>query len=353
MKLASIEKITELQPIDGADRIEAARVLGFWTVVKRGEFKPGDFCVWHNPDTVVDVARPAYDFLKGKGRLRTCKIRGQVSQGLALPPSAFPNIDPYILKECPVSGDGEGFDVSDIIGIKKYEKPETGPAGMNMRGTSSVSTWPSFLQKTDETNIQSYPSLLRDFLAYDGVCVLTKKYDGSSATFYRHEGKFGVCSRNQELDVNGDSIWAKMARQYGLDGICEETGPMLTDGYAVQGEIVGPGIQGNPLKLEEHKLIVFDVYKITEREYLGRQYAEDFCRTRGLEFSDAVAGPMLHGMDEKAALELLLQYANVTDYGPGAPCEGLVLRSYQEQPSRHGSRNRLSAKVMSQRYVEE
>src|ERR1041385_9311328 len=66
MKLASIQVITDIRPIEGADRIEAATVLGYQTVIKKGEFRPGDLCVWHEPDTVT-ADRPEYEFLRSHG----------------------------------------------------------------------------------------------------------------------------------------------------------------------------------------------------------------------------------------------------------------------------------------------
>ena len=83
MKLASIQTVSEIRPIDGADRIEAATVLGYQTVIKKGEFHPGDRCVWHEPDTVV-AEKPEYEFLRKQGfRLKVSRFKGQVSQGLA------------------------------------------------------------------------------------------------------------------------------------------------------------------------------------------------------------------------------------------------------------------------------
>lgn len=352
MKLASIERILDVQPIEGADRIEAAKVLGFWTVAKRGEFKPGDLCVWHNPDTVVDTSNPAYDFLRGKGRLRTARFKGQVSQGLALPVRdlftpmelAFGHVPANTETGVPLT---EGSDVSEAIKIKKYEKPEPRCNAMSP-GSGRVSTWPSFLMKTDEVNIQSYPALLREFLTYAGPCILTKKYDGSSATYYRHEGKFGVCSRNQELE-GSDNIWARMAENYKLSEV-------VMEGGALQGEIVGPGIQGNPLKLADHRLYVFDGFTIQYNHgasYWIRSIFEEFCLAHDLNCSEGVAViDFYNPPTEEDALKTLLEWANKSEYAPGVPCEGLVLRPLTEQPSRHGSRNRLSAKIMSQTYVE-
>src|SRR6266699_3914343 len=112
MKLASIQIITGIRPIEGADRIEAATVLGYHTVIKKGEFRPGDLCVWHEPDTVA-AEKPEYEFLRKQGfRLKVSRFKGQVSQGLALPVGVLPPAD-YAL----------GDDVTELTGLRKYEKP--------------------------------------------------------------------------------------------------------------------------------------------------------------------------------------------------------------------------------------
>lgn len=342
MKLASIERIVDTQPIPGADRIEAARVLGFWTIVKKGEFKPGDFCVWHNPDTVVNIANPTYAFLKGNARLRTIRMRGQVSQGLALPVSSFIG-DPALH---PIAED-EGTDVSELLGIKKYEKPESG-FGMNLRGDSKPSNWPSFLQKTDEINIQTTPALLGEFIASGATCILTKKYDGCSATYYDTPTGQGVCSRNQELE-EGSSVWWNVQKKFDLLAKIKGTG------YAVQGEIVGPGIQGNPLGLTGLDFFAFDIFDIANGRYLSYREIVKFFAEHCIEGAAQVGlvRPDALGSTVDEVLEYLLAQADRTEYALGKPCEGLVLRSLDEVSSRYGSRGRLSAKIMSRIYVEE
>src|SRR5215510_4388453 len=112
MKLASIQTITDIRPIDGADRIEAATVLGYQTVIKKGEFKSGDLCVWHEPDTVA-AEKAEYEFLRKQGfRLKVSRFKGQVSQGLALPLTVLPDATYAV-----------GDDATTLTGIKKYEKP--------------------------------------------------------------------------------------------------------------------------------------------------------------------------------------------------------------------------------------
>src|SRR5205823_4715913 len=112
MKLASIQVITDIRPIEGADRIEAAIVLGYQTVIKKGEFRSGDLCVWHEPDTVA-AEKPEYEFLRKQGfRLKVSRFKGQVSQGLALPLAVLPAASYTV-----------GDDVTELTGIRKYEKP--------------------------------------------------------------------------------------------------------------------------------------------------------------------------------------------------------------------------------------
>src|SRR3954469_14411538 len=106
MKLASIQLIKDIRPIEGADRIEAATVLGYQTVTKKGEFRSGDLCVWHEPDTVA-AEKPEYEFLRSQGfRLKVSRFRGQVSQGLALPLTVLPARQYSI-----------GDDVTELTGI--------------------------------------------------------------------------------------------------------------------------------------------------------------------------------------------------------------------------------------------
>jgi len=133
MKLASIQTIADIRAIAGADRIEAATVLGYQTVIKKGEFRPGDLCVWHEPDTVV-AERPEYEFLRNQGfRLKVSRFKGQVSQGLALP-----------INVLPAGTYHPGDDVTAITGICKYEKS----LAPNLAGKAK-GAFPSWMTKTD------------------------------------------------------------------------------------------------------------------------------------------------------------------------------------------------------------
>src|SRR5438445_11897062 len=147
MKLASIQVIADIRPIEGADRIEAASVLGYRTVIKKGEFRAGDLCVWHEPDTVT-ADRPEYEFLRSHGfRLKVSRFRGQVSQGLALP-----------LAVLPAANYAVGDDVTELVGIRRYEKPLSSHQADVAKGG-----FPSWLPKTDEPNLRSFPAALDEF----------------------------------------------------------------------------------------------------------------------------------------------------------------------------------------------
>ena len=246
-KLASIQRIKQLESIEGADAIEKAHVLGWQLVVKKGEFKAGDLCIYCEIDSQFPD-KPEFEFLKPRGmRIRTIRLRGQISQGIAFPLSFLP----------------EGFDAvedtdcTDVMEITKYEPPMPASLGGIAKGR-----FPSFIPKTDETRVQ----VLQDVLdKYKGEkCYITEKLDGSSVTLFMNEGEFGVCSRNLELiETEENSLW-KVARQLDIENKLRA----LNGNYALQGEIVGEGIQSNKLKLRGQQIRFFNAFDINKSEYL-------------------------------------------------------------------------------------
>jgi RNA ligase (TIGR02306 family) len=153
-KLASIQKIWKIEPIEGADKIELAYVLGWQCVVNKGQFKPMDLAVYFEIDSFLPI-KPEYEFLRsssyknsdilGEGfKLKTMKFRGSISQGLLLPISNFPDI-PKDIKL--------GTDVSELLGIRKWEIAERATTGGNV-----VGTLPMDVPHTDETRVQNEPN---------------------------------------------------------------------------------------------------------------------------------------------------------------------------------------------------
>lgn len=247
-KLASIQRIKALAPIEGADAIEKATVLGWQLVVKKGEFKVGDLVVYCEIDSLMpDV--PEFEFLKPRGmRIKTVRLRGQISQGICFPLSILPNHAPII----------EDSDVTEFLGIVKYEPPI--PACLNgvMKGK-----FPSFIPKTDETRVQVLQNVLD---RYKGeLCYITEKLDGSSATYFVNNGAFGVCSRNLELIEDAENSFWKVAKDMDIENKIRSTGKNL----ALQGELIGEGIQGNKLKLKGQMVRFFNAFDIDKYEFLN------------------------------------------------------------------------------------
>lgn len=258
-KLASIQKIKKILPHTNSDNLELAIVQGWQCVVKKGEFKEGQWIVYCEIDSILPQT-PWSEFLRRLNfRIKTIKLRGELSQGLVLPMNVLP--EQGIVSKDGVVGInyaiGEDEDVTEVLGVTKYEPPV--PANL---GGDSKGLFPSFIPKTDETRIQSMAWLLEK---YEGVpFYITEKNEGSSATFYWKDGAFGVCSRNMELkETEGNSFWA-FARETNM----EERLRTLNRNVAIQGELIGNGIQGNIYGLKGRTVKFFNVFDIDERRYL-------------------------------------------------------------------------------------
>ena len=275
-QLATIQKVSEVRPIPEADFIELVVIKGWQCVAKKGEFGPGALCVYFEVDSYLPVdAR--YEFLRGSSyrnndfmgegfRIKTVKFRGEISQGLALPVSAFPE----------VSAPDEGADVTDLLKVRKWEMPEqVGSAGI------AIGDKPFGIPTTDETRIQSIPEFLEHFRGKPYY--ISTKMDGTSCTVYVKDGKVGVCGRNDEYkeETEGCSMWAYVYKHN-----LKEKLLALGEDIALQGEFCGAGIQKNRLKLFEPALYVFDVVKIGEGDRLrkcGLDEILSYCGRLGLE----------------------------------------------------------------------
>jgi len=257
-KLATIRKIDALRPIPDADAIECAVVGGWTTVVKKGEFKAGDLAVYCEIDSWIphEIAPflsrgnfpRVYNEVKGE-RLRTLKLRGQLSQGLLLPLSTLTMVESELF---------EGLDVSFPLGIVKYEAPVPAQLAGEVKGM-----FPGWIQKTDQERVQNLKEELDYWLREQHVWEVTEKLDGSSMTVYLRDGEFGVCSRNLELKPSEtNSLW-KVAVRNDLELKLRRANRNL----ALQGELIGEGIQGNPYKQKGQEFFLFDIYNIDTSKY--------------------------------------------------------------------------------------
>ena len=247
-KLASIQKIKALDPIEGADAIERASVLGWQLVVKKNEFKVGDLCVYCEIDSLFPD-KPEFEFLRPrKMRVKTIRLRGQISQGICFPLSFLP----------PAFEVFEDADCTEAMGIVKYEPPVPAHLSGIAKGK-----FPSFIPKTDETRVQVMQRLLDKYKGEP--CYVTEKLDGSSATYYIYQNEFGVCSRNLDLIEDGENTFWKVARALDIETKLRS----LNGNYALQGELVGEHVQDNKLKLRGHMVYFFNLFDIDRFEYLA------------------------------------------------------------------------------------
>ena len=264
-KLATIRKITDIRPIEGADMIELATVGG-WSVVvaKDVGHKVGNSVVYCEIDSFLPI-KEEFEFLRKSSykkmgdqegfRLKTIRLRGQLSQGLILPISVVPITQFASAYDLP-----EGLDVTEMLGIVKYEPPIPAELAGKVKGG-----FPSFLHKTDEERVQN---LVKEYGEYKLTSVhqfyMTEKLDGSSATFYMNEGEFGVCSRNLELlETEGNTFW-KVARELDLENKLRDKGNIC-----LQGELIGEGIQGNPYKIKGQTVHFFNAFDIDKQVRFG------------------------------------------------------------------------------------
>lgn len=314
-KLASIQIVTDVKPIPGADRIEQLTVLGWSLVAKKHEFNPGDLCCFFEIDSILPGDKPWAEFMRDrKFRVKTVKMRGCLSQGLALPLDILPpNFDMCtdVLKP--------GLDVTEVLGVRKYEPPETG--GVN--GYVYGAPMPLFVPRTDEMRIQSAPVLLDEIKQFDFYW--TVKLDGFSATYIRTDrdyalwkrGDLIVCNRKVATreDPDDEGAFWPMARKYDLAN-------ELPVGFAVQGEIMGPKILGNKLELKEHDLFIFSVYDLTKSKFLDLYEFLVFCRDHGLK-TVPMGGFISAGLrtpETDQYLEKICQDFRVEFQLPAGPC---------------------------------
>ena len=306
-KLASIRKIAAVRPIPEADAIECVTVDGWDVVTKKGEFSVGDLVVYLEIDSWVptDLAPflskgkepKEFNGIKGE-RLRTVKLRGQISQGLILPYATLGRIV------------AEGEEVSEELGIKKWERPLIPQLAGLVKGN-----YPSFIPKTDQERIQNCMHVLEDRQERYEVTI---KLDGSSFTAYHRDGVVGVCSRNLELKESENNAFWQVARKYGVLELLAQEG-----NYAIQGELIGPGIQGNQEKLDDIDMYVFDVFDIDTQSYLNA--LDRYALVDKLKLKHV---PIL-GYNEQAPedLQAALKYAEGTSLNPAVNREGVVFKS--------------------------
>lgn len=263
-KLASVQIITGLHPIENADAIEMADVLGWHVVVKKNEVKVGDKVIYFEIDSILPSDNPAFDFLKNsKGKmkpLKTKKIRGVISQGLVMPLNILPDINVEV-----------GQDVTEILGVQKKEDEVI--EFYKQMGEIKKRDFPYFIQKTDETRVQVLQEHLTKCQGHEFV--ITEKIDGTSFTAFIKEGKFGICSRNMEVELDVESPYSNIAFKYMLKEKFERLREKyIPYDFAIQGEIIGADIQKNKYKVTDYECYLFNFINIDRQKDVGFYFSD-------------------------------------------------------------------------------
>jgi hypothetical protein len=354
-KLASIQKIVSIEPIAGADAIEKATVLG-WNVVvaKKDKLKAGDLVVYCEVDSIMPN-RPEFEFLRErKFRIKTIKLKGQVSQGICFPLSILP---PDRIRRF---GFAEGDDLTEVLGVTKYD-PQ---AEFERRETDRLvsldknrmtrflkryawyrnlffkrptkTPFPSFIRKTDEDRIQLFPHYYENWQGLSFT--ITEKLDGQSATYFcipnpkkgifRKKWLFGVCSRNfQLLKPDTSSYWSlaiSLDIEKKLRQACEEWGC----GFIIQGEAIGRNIQGNKYKRNGYELYLFNVTEYYKGKYNPYSQVQQILFGEKYGFSTV---PMLsHESPLLPTMAQMVESAKGKSAIADTLREGIVVRNYTQ-----------------------
>lgn len=233
-----------------------------------------------------------------------------------------------------------GTEVTTELGIVKWEPPI--PAGMvgKIKGP-----FPDFVPKTDEIRIQLLADVLERHRGKEFV--VTEKLDGSSFTAFHYELGFGICSRNQWIDeTDTSSKCVTIARSFQLREKLAETTARLGFDFAIQGEMIGPGIEGNKYKLDFVTLRVFNVVNLATRKLLDFEQTYEVIRSLGLS-----PVPFLEKLTLNHTVDELIEVAEGKSVlNESTLREGIVLRptveSYEEETSR-----RLSFKAINPAFL--
>lgn len=341
-KLASIRTVESVHPIPDADKIEMIVIDGWQVVSQKGNFKAGDKCVYFEidsafeKDSVVGLSLPIEKaarvntedkgFIEGF-RIKTIKLRGQISQGYALPLSYFRTFK------------GINLDAEDLtfeLNVLKYDKPESG-FGIGAGNAHTAGNFPTdFIRKTDQERAQNLKRQIFDHYQAGTCFEVTYKLDGSSETIGRYEQadevKDVICSRNLalKLDQETDTSHFLLAGKPILEKLI--LGQHVN--IALQGELVSPGIQKNFENVLNPTYYVYSVWDVKGYKYLSPSKAREFVKELGVNYvpvmHENITLQELFGEQIEDANELL---AKLLDYaeGPsglnGKYREGLVYKS--------------------------
>ena len=338
-KLASVQKIKNVRPIEKADKLEKANVEAYQVVIPKGIYKEDELVVFFEADSFLPI-EDRYSFLEssfkendivGKGyRIRVQKLRGEVTHGLVMSLKDFPEITNPI----------EDLDVTELLKVKKWtafsEDPISGTGG---------SSKPWFVPTTDEIRLQSEIGLINELKGKPYY--ISTKIDGMSVTMFYKDGEFGITSRKMSIpESRNNNIW-KYAKKHDIKNRLRDLSDKLGKAIIIQGEFAGPKIQSNNLGLENYEWFVFNIF--TEEEDFKNKLMDigDFLQTA--EDLNLKTVPI-----EKTGLEFNMSLEDLAEqakgyYPNGHIKEGIVVRSADANFSDKLNKE-LSFKVLNDDY---
>lgn len=321
--MARVVRIDAINPIEGADQIEVAQIGGWKVVVKKGEYEVNSLACYLEIDswvphgiapflTKLGQFPKVYNDVEGQ-RLRTIKLRGQISQGLLLPMSVRGS-DGLVVGALFTEGD----DVTEFLGVQKWEPPQ------EFRAANAKGSFPYFIPKTDCERVQNLSRQVQQWAEEKVVFQKSEKLDGSSMTVFYKDGEVGVCSRNLELKDDGTSTFWETAKSEKL----VEKLISLGKNIALQGELLGGQIQGNAYKITGFKFFLYDIYDIDKQEYLRPEVVEQFAEEHGVSHVPVIGYVTLPKEDIVQAL--LLDADGKSAVGCNPKREGFVYKSTKD-----------------------
>jgi RNA ligase (TIGR02306 family) len=326
-KLVTLRRIARIDPIPNADAIEKATIDGWEVVVKKGMFAEGDHCVYFEIDSLLPILDPRFSFLVKGGqkvhqdgldyiKLKTIRLRGQLSQGLALPVAEFTEITSHPIE--PGTNYSEtlySVNFSEHLGVVIHEPPIPAQLKGQAKGY-----FPSWIRRTDQERIQNMPEVLLDTVAQYEVTI---KLDGTSMTVFRNGDEIGVCSRNLQLIETPDNTMWQIAHESGLIDLLKSN----TRNLAIQGELIGPKIQGNPEDLKAPEFHIFDIWDIDQQAYLSFEARHDWLSSHLSASAKHV--PLVHIINLsqfKGQIANILAYAEGPSLNLSKQREGIVFK---------------------------
>jgi RNA ligase (TIGR02306 family) len=353
-KLAHIEQIEEIIPIEGADRIVQYRIGGWKVIDQKDKYAIGDLVCYCEidswmPNTLAPfLTKPGnfpktYNGVEGQ-RLKSIRLKGAISQGLLISIENVANI--FIGSKFDEGQEMGEFlfpsaDVTELLGIIKWEPaPEKVPV-------NAMGSFPSHTPKTDQERCQNFMRSVENFLNKNPEVNFTaeEKAEGSSVTVFLNAGDFGICSRNLRLKLDDQDVVLNSPFTKPAVVLClEEKLRSLGKNLALQFETIGPQVQSNYYNLNDWEYRLFDVFDIDKQEYFTPQEMRDIAVFLGLTTVPILETSFnMHGK----TCEDLLAYAESEFSRIGSTKnlmrEGVVFKS--------NSGGRFSLKAVSNNYL--